>query len=223
MNENEVEKKFENIFRFTLTQGDVLLCEKLFDADDYNPFTRYSIDIRDILPRAITRLQKTLSKRSYDVVAEVGRKDVSGVDTLDEDVELEMVSYNLLKYNQDMINSYPQRYRNSMRYSPLPVVQHIEEKTIRGVECKIGLYINDNPIVERLFYVDGFNPVARQSTDLTYVVVDIAETIAAKIKRNDIKNMWDDYDLINMRGLSINQIRELPIGKREYLIRQLRR
>jgi hypothetical protein len=223
MNENENEKEFVNVFRFSLTQGDILLCEKLFDADDFNPFTRYSIDIRDILPRAITRLQKTLSKRSYDVIAEVGRQDVSGVDTLDEDVKLEMVTYNLLKYHQEMINSYPQRYRSSMRYAPTPIVQQIEEKTIRGVECKIGLYINNNPIVERLFYVDGFNPVARQSLDLTYVVTDIADTIAAKIKRNDIRNMWDDYDLINMRGLSINQIRELPIGKREYLIRQLRR
>ena len=209
--ENDKEKVFENIFRFSLTQGNVLLCEKLFDADDFNPFTRYSIDIRDILPRAITRLQKTLSKRSYDVVAEIGRQDG------------EMLTYNLLKYHQNMVNSYPQRYRNSMRYSPTPIVQHIEEKTIRGVECKIGLYINDHPIVERLFYVDGFNPVARQSLDLTYVVTDIADIIASKIKRNDIRNMWDDYDLINMRGLSINQIRELPIGKREYLIRQLRR
>ena len=212
MNENEKEKVFENVFRFALTQGDVLLCEKLFEADDFNPFTRYSIDIRDILPRAITRLQKTLSKRSYDVVAEVGKDELG-----------ESVSLNLLKYNQNLVNSYPQRYRNSMRYSPTPKVQHIEEKTIRGVECKIGLYINENPIVERVFYVDGFNTVAKQSTDLTYVVTDIAEIIAAKIKRNDIKNMWDDYDLINMRGLSINQIRELPIGKREYLIRQLRR
>jgi len=223
MNEKEKEKEFVNIFRFTLTQGNILLCEKLFDADDYNPFTRYSIDIRDILPRAITRLQKTLSKRSYDVIAEVGRVDVSGVDTLDEDVELEMQTYNLLQYHQIMVNSYPQRYRNSMRYNPIPIVQKIEEKTIRGVECKIGLYINENPIVERLFYVDGFNPVARQSIDIVDVVTDIADTIKNKIKRNDIKNMWDDYDLINMRGLSINQIRELPIGKREYLIRGLRR
>lgn len=217
------EKEYSNVFRFALTQGDVLLCEKMFDADDFNPFTRYSIDIRDILPRAISRLQKTLSRRSYDVILEIGKTDVSGVDTLEEEVEMEMQTINLLKYHQLMINSYPQRYRNSMRYSPTPIVQHIEEKTIRGVECKIGLYINNNPIVERLFYVDGFNPVAKHSLDIVYVVTDIADTIANKIKRNDIKNMWDDYDLINKRGLSITQIRELPIGKREYLLRQLRR
>lgn len=219
----EKDKEHINLFKFKLIQGNVLLCEKIFSADEFNPFTRYSIDIRDILPSAITKLQKILSRRSYNVIAEVGRINVSEIDTHEEDVELEMQSYNLFQYHQKMINNYPQQYRNKMRYAPIPIIKQIKEKTIRGVECKIGLYINDNPIVERLFYVDGFNPVARYSVDLTYVVVDIADTIKNKIKLNDIKNMWDDYDLINKRGLSINQIRELPIGKREYLIKQLSR
>jgi hypothetical protein len=223
MNEKEKEREFVNVFKFALYQGDVLLCEKMFDADEFNPFTRYSIDIRDILPRSITKLQKTLSKRSYDVVAEVGRVNVSGVDTLEEDVQFEERVYDLLQYHQKMINLYPREWRNDMRYNPQSIVQHIEEKTIRGVECKIGFYINDNPIVERLFYVDGFNPVARQSLDIMYVVTDIADTIKNKIKRSDIKNMWDDYDLINFKGMTISQIRELPIGKREYILRGLRK
>jgi len=217
------EKEHSNVFRFSLTQGDVLLCEAMFDADKFNPFTRYSIDVRDILPKAITRLQKTLSKRSYDVVAEVGRVDVSRVDTLDEEVESEMNEYDLYAYHQKMINTYPREWRNEMRYNPQSVVQQIEHKTIRGVPCKIGLYINENPIVEREFYVDGFNPVVRQSLDIMYVVTDITETIEAKIKKNDIRNMWDDYDLINYRGLSINQIRELHPAKRAEMLRRLRR
>jgi hypothetical protein len=208
------EKENNNVFRFSLYQGDVLLCEKIFDADQFNPFTRYSIDIRDILPRAITKLQKTLSKRSYDAVVEVGRRDLSVVGG-------ENHVYDLFGYHQSMINSYPQHYRNEMRYNPQPVVQQIEEKVIRGVECKIGLYINENPIVERLFYVDGFNSVARWSVDLTDAVVEIADSIFEKIKKNDIKNMWDDYDLINYKGLSINQIRELSSSKREEMLRKL--
>jgi hypothetical protein len=188
----------------------------MFDADQFNPFTRYSIDVRDILPRAITKLQKTLSKRSYDVVAEVGRVDVT-------DSESEQQIYDLFAYNQRMINLYPKEWRNEMRYNPQSVVQQIEQKTIRGVPCKIGLYINENPIVEREFFVDGFNPVAKQSLDIMYAVTEIADQIFEKIKRNDIKNMWDDYDLINYRGLSINQIRELPPFKREEMLRKLRR
>lgn len=210
------EKESNNVFRFSLTQGDVLLCEKMFDADQFNPFTRYSIDVRDILPRAITKLQKALSKRSYDVVAEVGR-----IDTTVKDSENEI--YDLYSYNQKMINLYPKEWRNEMRYNPQSIVQHIEQKTIRGVPCKIGLYINENPIVEREFFVDGFNSVARQSLDIMYVVTEIADAIFEKIKKNDIKNMWDDYDLINYRGLSTNQIRELPSFKREEMLRKLRR
>lgn len=199
------EKEFNNEFRFSLYQGDVLLGEKVFDANQFNPFTRYSIDIREILPRAITKLQKTLSKRNYQTL-------------LNEEEE-----FDLFQYHQKMISLYPQEWRSDMRYSPQPIVQQIEEKVIRGVECKIGFYINDKTIVERLFYVDGFNPVARWSVDLIDAIVDVADTIFNHIKRNDIHNMWDDYDLINVRGLSINQIRELSPAKREEMLRKLRR
>ena len=204
------EKEHSNLFRFSLYQTNVLLCEKVFDADQFNPFTRYSIDIRDILPRSITRLQKVLSRRSYNTVIEGG--EIYG---------------DLYQFNQKMINLYPKEYREGMRYNPQPVVQQIsieqEEKTIRGVECKIGFYINDKPIVERTFYVDGFNPVARWSVDLIDEVVYVTNTIKSKILNSDEKNMWDDYDLINMKGLSITQIRELTPSKREEMLRRLRR
>jgi len=201
------EKGYNNVFKFSLQQENVLLCEKVFDADQFNPFTRYSIDIRDILPRAITKFQKILSKRNYDVVVGVGNG----------------VEYDLYEYNQEVITSYPQIHRADLRYNPQPIVQQIDDKTIRGVECKIGLYINDNPIVERLFYVDGYNPMARWSLDLTNLVVEVADTIFEKIKNSDVKNMWDDYDLINYRGLSISQIRELSPAKRDEMLRKLKK
>ena len=205
------EKEHSNLFRFSLYQTNVLLCEKVFDADQFNPFTRYSIDIRDILPRSITRLQMVLSRRSYNTVIEYGKANYG----------------DLYQFNQKMINLYPKEYREGMRYNPQPVVQQIsieqEEKTIRGVECKIGFYINDKPIVERTFYVDGFNPVARWSVDLIDEVVYVTNTIKSKILNSDEKNMWDDYDLINMKGLSITQIRELTPSKREEMLRRLRR
>jgi len=210
------EKEYNNVFRFSVYQGDVLMCEKMFDADKFNPFTRYSIDIRDILPRAITRLQKTLSKRSYDVFVDTGRINTNDVDS-------ENQGYDLYEYHQKMINLYPSEWRNDMRYNPQSITQQIEQKTIRGVPCKMGLYINENPIVEREFFVDGFNPVARQSIDIVDVVTNIADIIFEKIKKSDKKNMWDDYDLINYRGLSINQIRELSSYKREEMLRRLRK
>jgi len=210
------EKEYNNEFKFTLHQEDVLLCETAFDADQFNPFTRYSIDIRGILPRAITKLQKTLSKRSYDTNFEVGREDPT-------DESSPQVAYELFQYHQKSISSYPQEYKCGMRYIPQPIVQQIEDKTIRGVECKIGFYINDKPIVERVFYVDGFNPVARWSVDIVDAVTDICNNIYLQIKRSDVKNMWDDYNLINQMGLTITQIRELTLSKREEYIRKLRK
>jgi len=220
------EKEYNNTFRFALYQGKILLCEKIFDADKFNPFTRYSIDIRDILPRAITKLQKTLSKKKYDILYDAGR--VNPTEYYGEE-PAERVIYDLFHYNQNIIESYPQQIRNDLRYNPQSVVQQVvdtftnEEKTIRGVECKIGFYINENPIVERIFYVDGFNPVARYSLDVVEAVVEITNQIRSKILISDEKNMWDDYDLINVRGLSINQIRELSPSKREEMLRKIRR
>lgn len=207
-----IEKDYSNVFRFSLTQGDELLCETMFNADKFNPFTRYSIDIRDILPRIITKLQKTLSKKSYDVEMDVGF-----------DINNESIEYNFFGYYQKMINLYPKEWRNGMYYNPKSEVRKTEYKTIRGVPCKMGLYINDNLIVEREFFVDGFNPVSKQSLDVLDVVSDISETIENKIKVSDIKNMWDDYDLINFMGLSINQIRELHPTRRVDLLRRVRR
>lgn len=201
------EKEFSNVFKFSLKQGNVILGEKVFDADKFNPFTRYSINIREILPRAITRLQVMLSRKSYDSMIDVGNDEY----------------YDLYEHYLNMMYAYPTHMRPDMVYSPPSIVQQIEEKTIRGVECKIGLYINENPIVERVFYVNGFNPIARWSVDLTQAVVDITDIIADQIKRSDYKNMWDDYDLINQMGLSINQIRELDLYKRNELIRKLRK
>lgn len=197
------EKEFNNTFRFSLYQEDVLLGEKMLDADLFNPLTRYSIDIRNILPKIITRLQKVLSRRNY----------TTAIDS----------NFDLFVYNKQMINTYPPKLRQGMRYSPKSVTHHIEDKVIRGVECKLGFYINNKPIVERVFYVDGFNPVARVSVDLIEEVVDCTDLIFKEIKSADVNNMWDDYDLINIRGLTINQIRELTPQKRSELLWKIRR
>lgn len=199
MNENN------NQFRFSLYQEDVLLCEKMFDADLFNPFTRYSIDIRNLLPSAITRFQRVLSKKQYDVELPVGGKEF----------------YHLFDHYRK--SAYDKQIGEFFKYSPEVKEYSIDNKVIRGVECKLGLYINENPIVERIFYVDGFNIVSRFSVDVTYEVLNVAEEIIESIKKDDIRNMWDDYDLINKRGLSINQIRELHPQKRAEMLRRLRR
>ena len=189
----------KNEFKFSLYQEDVLLCEKVFDADLFNPFTRYSIDIRNLLPQAITRFQRVLSRKQYDT---------------------ELYGYDLFAHYKNGLS------RGHKRYSPVIKEYQIDTKTIRGVECKLGLYICkddvENPIVERMFYVDGFNPVARFSTDVMDEVLYVVQQIFDRILKDDVENMWDDYDLINLGGFTIQQIRELSTYKRTDLLRRIR-
>ncbi len=186
-------EKHKNIFKFGLYQGDKIFYEKEFNANDFNPLTRYSIDIRSILPKFMIRFQKILSKKYYNYDFNVG----SG-------------NFVYLKEKEDkIVNSVPKRYRGEIIYNPKNVEYKIENRTIKGVECKIGLYINGNHIVERLFYVDNFNPNARFSIELYYEFMNVVYEIYEFIKERDINNIWDDYYLINSGGYSINQIREM--------------
>ena len=192
--------KSENLFRLTLYQGNMVLAERIIDADLFNPLTRYSIDIRRILPKTITNLQKLLSRKLYDV---------------------ELNGYNLFEYEKKNVKSFPNEMRRDIQYNPQSVQFKIDNKTIKGVECKLGLYINDNPIVERLFYVDGFNPVVKSSVDIIDEINIITNNIFKLIKEKDIENMWDDYDMINKLGMSINKIRELTPAVRKRIIRNM--
>lgn len=194
-----------NQFRFSLYQEDVLFCEKMFNADLFNPFTRYSIDIRKLLPDIISNFQRVLSKKEYEVNYSIGSGE----------------SYDFWEYYKKC--TYDEKLGRIFKYLPKIKEYNIDEKYIKGVECKLGLYINENPIVERIFYVNGFNPMSRFSVDVLNETTYATDLIINHIKKSDVENMWDDYDLINQRGLSINQIRELHPHKRSEMLQRLRR
>lgn len=174
-------EKDNNTFKFSLYQEDVLLCERIFNADCYNPQARLSVNIRDILPKAMVRLQKVLSKKNYWTSIDVGNGK----------------EYDLFEYQQKMVSSYPKDVREKLKYEPQYKVIQVDDLTIRGVECKIGLYYNNKPIVERVFYVNGFNPVARWSTNILDAVNDIAFQIENRIIESDTKYEWESYERSN--------------------------
>lgn len=196
-----------NTFKFSLYQEDVLLCEKNFNADNFNPHTRYSIDIRNILPKAITSLQKILSRRKYTHNIDIGNDK----------------SYDLYQMYLNIYNSYPNYMKRDMKYNPKSIQQEFDKKIIKGVECKIGLYINGKPIVERTFYVDNFNPSSRWSIELINTVINITDTINEQIRHDDVNYMWDNYDLINIKGFTIDQIMKLGHGRRQEVLKSIRK
>lgn len=162
---------------FSLYQEDVLLCEKLMDGDLFGQ----SIDVRPILPKNIGKLQKVLSKLVYNTKVDVGQGKV----------------YDLIDHKQSFINSFPQEYWDELCYDPTPTTKEIGEWKMSGVECKISLTRNDKLIVERFFYVKGFNPDSRYSTDLVDTVNEFCNDIEKLIKWIDINYMWEEFERLN--------------------------
>jgi hypothetical protein len=146
-----------NNFKLSITQGNVVLFERIEDANNFTFKTRENyLDIRKILPDAIVLLQKILSKNSYNTKFKVDGNNKY---------------YDFLSEYLKDIDTFPLNVRNELEYAPEPVSFKVNATTpngvkvinINGVECKIAFYNNNKLIVERLFYVDRFNPVSRWS------------------------------------------------------------
>jgi hypothetical protein len=191
-----------NNFKFSVYQEDNLLLERVFEADVYNPPTRYFVDIRKQIPSISNRLQSCLSRRTSDLDF-----NVFGVETVNKYIK----TFSL--FNNKLDNSKLARLEDK---------EHkINEKTIVGVPCRFGLYINDNPIVERDFYVRSYNPKSRFSVDLYYLINEIVDEIKEYLYERDKEIMWEDTDIINRFGYSIQDIRGFSHGRRTELLKRI--
>ena len=198
------DKIHKNTFKFVIYQGRNVISERVFSADCFNPVIRYSVDIRSIIPEIIQRLQRTLSRRNliYNKIDEKA-----------------FVNYNFLKEYQDVC--YDFKVRAEKLRKPFYIKKEINGKIVKGTECRFGLYINNNPIVERDFTVDLYNPAIRFSYEIVESTRDLVEYIENYLKETDVKHMWDDYDLIGSYGIYINQIRDLSFKRRKELIENI--
>ncbi|MFW6219486.1 MAG: hypothetical protein ACOC33_01330 [bacterium] len=188
----------ENFFKFGIYQEKDPIVERIFSADLYNQTTRYFIDIRDMLFDIIKRTEKVMSKNKQTYIYD---------------------SYNFVKYYKKISEKYYKDQPSKLDYPEIKSVD-INGKTFKGSELKIGLYINDNPIVERVLYIKNYQPSARFSKEIVGLVNIIVEEIKKNIRDLDINQMWDDYNIINYYGLHIQKVRELSQEKRrKYLDR----
>lgn len=163
-----------NVLKLSLYQGKVLFFEKLMSGN----FTNQTIEVRSILPRNINKFQKILSKTSYDTTFQVGKDD----------------EIDFLYYNDMLLNTYPEEYYESLVYSPEIVTKEIGEWKMSGVEFKISLQINNKLVVERDFYVKGFNPNSRYSYEITEAALQFCDEIEREVKWSDMNFMWEDYE-----------------------------
>jgi hypothetical protein len=189
----EKSNNFCNLYKFGIYTDNDVISERVFSADEYNQVVKYQIDIRSMINSIQKRIQRVLSAPNQDLHFNF------------------LGQYNTLKFFKDKNSKYG--YINLEPLDERSIT--INDKTYKGSEIKIGIYLNQNPIFERSLYVSRYNPNSRFSTELYDVVYDIVEDIKDKIKKDDIKLMWEDFDLMNNYNyVHISQIRELSQEER---------
>lgn len=184
-----------NNFKFVIEQNGSVVTERIFSADVFNPIIRYSVDIRDIIPSITQKLQEIMSSN---------------------DLTYQTHGYDLVENYENLVDYY--NVSENKLVVPKYVKYTHKNKKIRGVECKFGLYMNNNPIVERKVYVDNYNPKSRFSQEIVDFTNEVVDEIHNSLKTLDEEQMWGDYILINTFGLFQNQIRELSKEKRKEMI-----
>jgi hypothetical protein len=184
---------FCNLYKFGIYSDNNVISERVFSADDYNQIVKYQIDIRSMINNIQKRIQRVLSSSNNQLHFNFQGK------------------YNTLKYFQDNNSRYG--YNNLESIDEKSIT--INDKIYKGAEIKIGIYLNENTIFERSLYINKYNPNSRFSKELYDVVYDIVADIKDKIKKDDMKLMWEDYDLMNnFNYVHISQIRELSSEER---------
>lgn len=205
-------KNNEINYTFKVLQSDEVIIERSFPASNFNPLTRYSVNIRKIIPSISNRLQSVLSSNTSDLDTNDYGYDLVGEYVKSYECFSKNFSHSKLKKPNDV--SVDIDYTNASGEAI--------KKVITGVPFKFGLYIDDNkPIVERDFYVRNYNPRSRFSFDLYHLISEIVDEIYEYLIKKDIKNTWDDFSIINQFGYNIQDIIEMSEQKRSMLIKKL--
>jgi len=208
------ERKQPNNFKFGLFLRNEKVAEKIFSADLYNPVVRYSVNIREMIPKIISSLQATLQTPSDELGFMLNVNDIQyGYNSLE--YYKSTCEINKLDYMKLKVPALPYQKSNYVTNGNKPYSQR------NGTEFKFGLYINTNTIVERNFYVDNYNPEARFSDELIAVVNKIVDNIMDYLKGSDLNHMWDDHKIINTYSLNIQQVRELSKERRDEFLRRV--
>lgn len=195
------------LFKFGVYQGDNVLCEICDSAEKFNPAIRNSVKIRSEIFQIINKLSRVLSQDKYNTVYGLGK---------------DSKPLNFKKIASIEIEKYPKFIKDDILFGLKPKVKiNPYNEYNSGVECKFVLYINNNTIVERDFYVEGYNQDVKYSTDIIDVCQDILDTILDKLRKEDINFAWENKDINEKFGLNYMQIFELSQEQRSSYIKQI--
>ncbi len=187
--ENVNNLKNSNQFKLGLYLNGNVVCETIFDADCYNPYVRYSVDIRRDLNEILNNFKRILSKDN------------------NSDLNFKYLDYDFFEFNKNQIKKYDDNIKKYFTFRPT-----------KNIEFEFVLYINENTVVKRLFNVAKLKYDSFYSIDIVNYMLEIKNNIEKQLRENDINMMWEDYDLINRYNLNIQQIRELSDRDRKSML-----
>ena len=201
MNKNDNFLSKEN-FKFVLYLNDEPVSEIAFPADAYNQYVRYSVNIKDIAGEMIKKFQTILS-------------------TTSNKLNFEYCGYNLLKMYKDSIPvnisfKDTKLYRKSEGSSADKGYY-----TNPDEQFKFILYVNDNHVIERNFFIKKFNPESRFSVDLLDYMLEISDSLQIYLAKKDVENMYEEFDIKKVFNKSITEIRTLNKFDRDNLLKQI--
>lgn len=200
MNKNDNFLSKEN-FKFVLYLNNEPVSEVTFPADTYNQYVRYSVNIKDIAGDMIKKFQTILS-------------------TTSNKLNFQYSDYNLLKMYKDSIPDNIS-FKDSKLYRKSEGSSDEGYYTNPDEQFKFILYVNDNHVIERNFFVKKFNPESRFSTDLLDYMLEFSDSLQVYLAKKDIENMYEEFDIKNKFNKSITEIRTLNKFDRDNLLKQI--
>lgn len=179
-------------YKFGLYLGHQIVSERIFDADVYNPANRYKVELRPLNQRIIAEFRNILStpNQYLNFKVPVG---------LDKHNQRRNYRLNDFHYPSDDEDLSPETFNYALKISD-------------------SSKESDDFIIERNFPVKNFNRNSIHSMNVVDKVDDWAFDIQDIIKRKDVSQMWDEYELLNKTQLNISDIRGLSVNAKEELL-----
>ena len=176
-------------YKFGLYLGHKIVSERIFDADVYNPANRYKVELRPLNQTIIAEFRNILSTPSQylDFKYPVGA---------DKNNQRRTYRLNDFHYASNDEELSPDTFNYALKISD-------------------SSKESDDFIIERNFPVKNFNRESLHSLNLVEKVDDWAFEIQHIIKRKDVSQMWDEYELLNKTQLNISDIRGLSVNAKE--------
>jgi hypothetical protein len=186
------------------------ITERIFCADQYSPAVRSNVDIKSYYTTILKGINKVFGRDSYN-------HNINGYNVLSRYEKAEALYGN--EYNYGNSKLYRPSIKNIFIDDKMNVGSKIE---ISGTPIKIGLYLNDAPIIERIIYTRKYNPSVRFSKELYDFVLDTVSDISEDLRAKDIIYQFNEqYNQSNKGTLIPTQIGEFSREKRLELLNKV--